>query len=131
MCMENVQFEILKENLEVNMGSIVENCAAQIFAANGFSLHYFDRKNFGELDFVLQDGSRVLPVELKSGADYKRHPALDHTLAQSEWNIKKGFVFCRGNIAQDGGITYFPLYMLMFMKAVPVTGTLIVPGIAF
>lgn len=131
MCMENVQFEILKENLEVNMGSIVENCAAQIFAANGFSLHYFDRKNFGELDFVLQDGSRVLPVELKSGADYKRHPALDHTLAQSEWNIKKGFVFCRGNIAQDGGITYFPLYMLMFMKAVSVTGTLIVPGIAF
>lgn len=47
MSLENVQFEILKHNLEVNMGSIVENVAAQILTSNGFDLHYFDRKNFG------------------------------------------------------------------------------------
>lgn len=36
-CMENIQFELLQGNMEVNMGSILENVFAQIIKANGFS----------------------------------------------------------------------------------------------
>lgn len=38
MCLENVQFEILKGNLSINMGGILENVFAQLIASNGF--HY-------------------------------------------------------------------------------------------
>lgn len=131
MSLENVQFEILKHNLEVNMGSIVENVAAQILTSNGFDLHYFDRKNFGELDFVLQKGNTVLPIELKSGSDYKKHTALNHALAQTEWNLKRGYVFCVGNCAQSENITYFPFYMLTFLKSEHLPSTLIVPVVEF
>lgn len=52
-CMENIQFELLMGNVEVNMGSILENAFAQNLKSNGFELHYFDSKKIGELDFVL------------------------------------------------------------------------------
>ena len=41
------------------MGSILENVMAQMFTANGFSLHYFDTHKYGELDFVLQNGTGI------------------------------------------------------------------------
>ena len=36
-CMENIQFALLNGNMEVNMGSILENVFAQIIKSNGFS----------------------------------------------------------------------------------------------
>lgn len=35
-CMENIQFELLQGNMEVNMGSILENVFAQAIKSNGF-----------------------------------------------------------------------------------------------
>ncbi len=51
--MENVQFDILSGDLTVNMGSILENAFAQLLKVNGFELRYMNRKNIGEIDFVL------------------------------------------------------------------------------
>lgn len=42
--LENVQYEILQGNLDVNMGSILENMFAQILFSNGFEIRYFDKK---------------------------------------------------------------------------------------
>lgn len=53
-CMENIQFELLQGNAEINMGSILENMMAQQIRSNGLQLHYFDSKKYGELDFVIQ-----------------------------------------------------------------------------
>lgn len=131
MSLENIQFEILRHNLDVNMGSIVENVTAQILTANDFSLHYFDRKNFGELDFVLQSGNNVIPLEIKNGKDYKKHSALDRTLSEPDWNIKHGYIFCAGNCVQDGRVTYFPLYMLMFLRPEKIPDSLVVPPVEF
>jgi uncharacterized protein len=113
---ENVQYEILKGNLEVNMGSILENTIAEQLAANGFELCYFDRKNFGEVDFLLQQGGAVLPVEVKSGASYKKHRGLDHVMQSEEWKIGKAYVLCSGNVENADNVTYEPWYMAMFIK---------------
>lgn len=56
-CMENIQFELLQGNMEVNMGSILENVFAQIIKANGFSLNYFESKKYGELDYFFHSPS--------------------------------------------------------------------------
>lgn len=113
---ENVQFEILNGNLDVNMGSIMENIFAQILTANGFNLRYFDKKGKCELDFVVQKGSEVCPLEIKSGNSYKLHPALSYALENKSWNISRAYVFCKGNIEEDNNIVYLPWYMSMFFK---------------
>ena len=89
---------------------------AQIIKANGFNLNYFDSKKYGELDFVIQNGTQIDLLEIKSGNDYKQHSALNKVLKVSEWNFKNAFVFCKGNIEIIDNITYLPWYMIMFYK---------------
>lgn len=116
MTVNNIQFEILQGNLDVNMGSIVENVIAQELVSNGFDLHYFDRKSFCELDFVIQKNNSAVVLEIKSGKDYHRHSALDKALEKEEWNIQNAYIFCAGNIETTENITYLPLYMIQFLK---------------
>ena len=115
-CMENIQFEILKGNLEVNLGSILENVIAQSLKANDFSLNYFDSLKYGEVDFVIQNGVHAELIEVKSGRDYKKHKALDNILLVNEWNFNNAYVLCRDNISKQGAITYLPWYMIMFIR---------------
>lgn len=115
-CMENIQFDILKGNLEINLGSILENLMAQQLKSNGLALNYFDSKKYGELDFVIQNGLHIDIVEIKSGNDYKKHAALNKVLLVNEWKINRTYVFCKGNIEVDNNIVYLPWYDIMFLK---------------
>lgn len=115
-CMENIQFDILNGDLDINLGSILENVMAQQLQANGFSLRYFDSKKYGELDFVIQNGLKTRLVEIKSGSDYKKHRALDNVRAVSEWTFESSTVFCKGNIETENGIDYLPWYMILFFR---------------
>ena len=115
-CMENIQFDILNGNLDINLGSILENVMAQQLKANGFSLRYFDSKKYGELDFVIQNGLKTRLVEIKSGSDYKKHKALDNVRAVSEWTFESSTVFCKGNTESENGIDYLPWYMILFFR---------------
>ena len=115
-CMQNIQFDLLQGNISVNLGGILENVFAQELHANGFALHYYSLLKHGEVDFVVQDGSQVLPLEIKSGSNYKSHRALDNTLSVDEWKLGQAFVFCKGNVQTDGLVTYLPWYLAMFLK---------------
>jgi len=114
-CMENIQFPILNGDLTINMGSILENIVAQQLKANGFSLNYYDSKKYGELDFVIQNGTHIDLVEVKSGSDYTKHNALNKVMAVDNWNIQNAYVFCSGNVESNENITYLPWYMVMFL----------------
>lgn len=116
-CMENVQFGILNGELQINMGSILENMAAQQLKCNGFHLNYYDGKKTGEIDFVVQNGMGIDLVEVKSGNDFKIHPALDKIRRVEGWKFDRSLVFCKGNVETDGGVQYYPWYMVMFMTA--------------
>ncbi len=115
-CMRNIQFELLNGNVDVNMGSILENVFAQAIKSNGFNLNYFESKKYGELDFVIQNGTNVHLLEIKSGNDYKKHHALDKISEVKEWNFERKIVFCRGNVERNENIDYLPWYMMMFYR---------------
>jgi len=51
------------------MGSVTENYVAQAFTANKTPLFYWKNNNTAEVDFVLQKGMDVIPVEVKRGAN--------------------------------------------------------------
>ena len=113
--MNDIQFDIIKGNISVNMGSILENVMAQMFVANGFSLNYFDSHKYGELDFVLQRGTDIDYVEIKSGNDFKKHASLDKI--KDVWEHHNNYVFCKSNIFVKDDIVYYPWYMAMFYEA--------------
>ncbi len=112
----DIQLRILRHETVINFGSIYENVAAEELTAHGYTLYYYNSKKYGELDFVIEDGGRILPVEIKSGKDYYRHNAMDNVLGIPDYDIGEGYVFCGGNVEQTGRITYFPIYMLMFLQ---------------
>lgn len=116
LSMDNIQFSILKGDVGINMGSFLENVMSQMFVRNGFNLHYFNSKKYGEVDFVLQDGTSVDLVEIKSGKDYKKHSALDNIISVDEWKPKKAIVFCSDNVFEEKNIIYLPWYMAIFFK---------------
>ncbi len=116
MYMNDLQIRILSGELSVNFGSVYENAAAQELTAHGFPLYYFNNKKQGEVDFLIEQKGNVIPMEIKSGKDYTIHSALNNILSNSEYNIKKAYVFSTANLSTDGRIIYAPIYMLMFIK---------------
>ena len=111
-----IQLKILKHDTAINFGSIFENVAAQELAAHGYALYYYNSKKFGELDFLIEEAGRVLPIDIKSGKDYYRHNAMDNVMNHEDYGIEEGCVFCGGNVETTGRITYYPIYMLMFLQ---------------
>ncbi len=115
-CMTNIQFALLNGDMEVNMGSILENVFAQSIKCGGFSLHYYESKKMGELDFVVEYEGEALPIEVKSGKDYERHSALSKMMSVEEYGLKEAIVFTNDNVKRDERFVYLPVYMIMFLK---------------
>ena len=113
---DGMQMELLRDEVNINYGGIYENVAAQELRAHGFSLYYFNSKTQGEIDFLVEYKEKVLPIEIKSGKDYMRHNAMDNVLKNEEYGIPEAYVFCQDNVAVKDRITYFPIYMLMFLQ---------------
>ena len=109
-----IQLSILKHETAINYGAVYENAAAQELSAHGYDLYYYNSKKLGEIDFVIEQNGKVLPIEIKSGKDYYRHNAIDNVMSSDEFDISEGYVFCNGNVEVIGKLTYYPIYMLMF-----------------
>ena len=65
---------------------------------------------------VNERNGRVLPIEIKSGKDYKRHNALKNVLETTNYAIQEAVVFCNDNVRAKDNVLYCPIYMLMFMQ---------------
>ena len=111
-----IQLALLNGEKNINFGAVFENAAAQELAAHGYKLYYFNSKKQGELDFVIEHEGNVLPLEIKSGKDYTRHNALTGVLANPEYGIPAAVVFHSGNVSVKDKITYYPIYMMMFLR---------------
>ena len=116
MYMDGIQLKLLNREKDINFGSIYENAAAQELKAHGYDLYYFNSKKQGELDFIVEMGGDVLPIEIKSGKDYARHAALDNVMSNPDYSIPVAYVFQNDNVKVDGKVVYLPVYMLMFLQ---------------
>lgn len=125
MYMNDIQIRILNREQDINFGSVYENAAAQELKAHGFELYYFNSKKQGELDFLIERGGTVLPIEIKSGKDYTKHAALNNVLANTDYGIPEAYVFQNGNVSVDGKVVYLPIYMLMFLTKGEIQGQMI------
>ena len=60
----------------------------------------------------------TMPLEVKSGKDYKIHSALDHFLEVKNYDIHKAYVLSNERqIFTESDITYIPIYFVMFFAS--------------
>lgn len=113
---EGIQMRIIKNEKDINFGAIYENAVAQELVAHKLTLYYYNNKRKGELDFLIEIGGQVLPIEVKSGKDYVVHRALANIMDCKEYGLKEAIVFCNDNLRTVGNIVYAPIYMVMFLQ---------------
>ena len=103
----------------INLGSVYESVVAQELHAHSHSLYYYDNKKNGEVDFLVErfDLLSVIPIEVKSGKDYKTHSALNAFMSNKDYNVKSAIVLSneREVYTDAMGITYMPVYYAMFI----------------
>ncbi|MBR4970847.1 MAG: ATP-binding protein [Paludibacteraceae bacterium] len=109
---------ILEDERSINLGSVYESVVAQELKAHGYKLFYYDNRNKGEVDFIIDDynNSSILPIEVKSGRDYTIHSALNKLTSDEEYNVKSALVLSNEReVKQNGKIVYLPIYYVMFI----------------
>ena len=124
-CYSNqVKLAILNKEKAINNGALFENVVAQELLAKRHKEYYFNSKQQGELDFVIELDGKVVPLEIKSGKDYKRHSALNNVLKNENYKIEEAYILSEGNIEIEGKRVYMPIYMIMFLENTELTNTI-------
>lgn len=115
--MNNVK-AILSDEKSVNLGSVYENVVAMELASLGHRLFYYDNRQKGEIDFLIDNYSNlsVLPIEVKSGKDYKRHNAISSFVKTKKGDLRGIVLSNSGTVENRDGLLYLPVYMCMFLK---------------
>lgn len=101
----------MNPDYEINNGALFENYIAQELSSCEITPYYFKSKSIGEIDFLIEYNNRIVPLEIKSGKEYKKHKALDNLLNSKEYSIDKGYILSLSNIEADDRCIYIPVYM--------------------
>lgn len=110
---------ILDDVKSINLGALYETAVACQLKSLGHTLFYYDNRNNGEVDFLIDNFNNlsVLPIEVKSGRDYTIHSALNHFLNNKTYPSNEGFVLSNEReIKTVNKVTYLPIYFAIFLK---------------
>ena len=114
---ENIR-PILDDSLSINLGALYENVVAMELTNHAHKLFYYDNKKNGEIDFLVDDyeNGSVIPIEVKSGKDYKVHSALNGYLNSGKYNSSVGYVLSNNKTVEcKDNVYYLPIYYMMFI----------------
>ena len=100
---------LIAENNEDNnfMGAVTENYVAQAFTANKISLFYWKNDNTAEVDFVLQKGVDVIPVEVKRGVNTR---SKSMNIFAKQYKCPYSIRISQKNFGFENDIKSVPLY---------------------
>ncbi|MBQ4548562.1 MAG: ATP-binding protein [Bacteroidales bacterium] len=118
---EKLYAKLLLDKIEINKGMLVENLVAQIFRASGKKLYYYTQSNRDnsedniEIDFLIRkpivtNRHNICPVEVKSSNNYKTSSLIKFRNKFSQY-LHTNYVLHSGDLKEDNGILYLPLYM--------------------
>ena len=107
---------ILFDKVNVNEGMITENIAAQMLRLHRERLYFYSRsdsshrENHMEIDFLISDGKKISPVEVKSG-NYRSHSSLDKFKKRFSATVGNPYILYTKDVMEKDGIIHLPLYM--------------------
>lgn len=117
---ENVIYEkLLSDKLSADLGYVYENMVAQMLKARGHELYYYTwpseaNKHFYEVDFLLSNGTKIDPIEVKSSG-YKSHKSLDLFCEKFSSRVNRCYVVYTKDLHRGQGVLYLPVYMTQFL----------------
>ena len=114
-----IYHKLLSDKLSTDLGYVYENVVAQMLKASGHELYYYtfpteSGKHNYEVDFLIADGDKVSPVEVKSSG-YKAHTSLDAFCMKFSSRIRNKYLVYTKDLRKDGDVLYLPVYMTMFL----------------
>jgi len=107
---------ILFDKLNINEGMLIENIVAQMLRQKRERLYFYSRsdsqkrENHMEIDFVITEGKKISPVEVKSG-NYRSHSSLDKFRKHFSSVIGNSYILYTKDVMIKDGIIHLPLYM--------------------
>ena len=114
-----IYHKLLADKLSTDLGYVYENVVAQMLKASGHELYYYtfptgSGKHNYEVDFLIADGDKISPVEVKSSG-YKAHTSLDTFCGKFSSRIRNKYLIYTKDMRKDGDVLYLPVYMTMFL----------------
>ena len=106
---DNIIYEkLLNDKLSTNLGYVYENVIAQMLRTAGKQLFYHtipfaDGKKYYEVDFLISDGHKVSPIEVKSSG-YKSHASLDAFCDKFSDRVKNKYIIYTKDLKREQGI---------------------------
>lgn len=91
-----------------NDDKIMESVVASSLDAR----HYW-RKDGKEIDFLLLDGKRILPVEVKNKEEVSGHDLKPMRYFLEKYSVKEGLVIYNGKELKDRNIRFVPLWRFL------------------
>ena len=107
---------VLFDKLNINEGMLMENVVAQMLRLKRERLYFYSRsdsirrENDMEIDFLITQGKKIAPVEVKSG-DYRSHSSLDKFHRIFRTVIGNSYILYAKDVMIKDGIIHLPLYM--------------------
>ncbi len=107
---------ILFDKLSINEGMFAENIVAQSLRSKGYKLYFYSRsdtnhrENHMEIDFLLPNGKKISPIEVKSG-NYNSHVSLDKFRIKFKGRISQPYILYTKDLLVKDDIIHLPLYM--------------------
>lgn len=112
---------LLHDKLEVNLGMVMENVVAQMLAAAGNRLFFYnhvdrdDASNDMEIDFLITKShvtsrKNISPIEVKSSTHFTT-TSLNKCMRKFSQTIGEAFILHTNDVKIEGSISYLPLYM--------------------
>ena len=116
---ENIYAKLLSDKLSADLGYLYENAAAQIIASTNRTLFYHTWEKEGsthyyEVDFLLQSGAKIVPVEVKSSSS-KVHESIDIFCKKFSSQVERPLLISQKDVGSEGQLLFKPLYMLPFV----------------
>lgn len=107
---------ILFDKMNINEGMLMENIVAQMLRLKRERLYFYsrsdnqNRENHMEIDFLITEGKKIAPVEVKSG-NYRVHSSLDKFRRHFSSVIGNAYILYTKDVMIKDGVIHLPLYM--------------------
>ena len=116
---ESIYSKLLGDKLSADQGYLYENAVAQMITATGRSAYYhtWEKENsthYYEVDFLLQDKAKLLPLEVKSSAT-KKHESIDVFCKKYSQYVSRAILLSQKDVGKDNNLNLKPIYMLPFI----------------
>ena len=107
---------VLRDQQQVNEGMLVENVVAQCLKANGHRAYFYaernpeTRKTMMEIDFLIRQGKKIVPIEVKSSGSSNIKSLLRFKEKFGK-RIGEAIVLHHGEIKRQDDVWSLPYYM--------------------